>query len=93
VRFLITAAWASNSYLAFVFTQRFAVPADAVPGMIFAPGIPLVYLGTGIMSLGYGTFLATDFALCLRMLPDPESAGKDFAAITSRVSGLPDRMS
>ncbi|MGK3206736.1 hypothetical protein [Amycolatopsis sp. MEPSY49] len=34
VRFLITAAWASNSYLAFVFTQRFAVPAEAVPGLI-----------------------------------------------------------
>jgi hypothetical protein len=102
VRFPITAAWASNSYLAFVFTQRFAVPAGAVPGMIFlltligiacvavtawltgwlsdklrrqkpfvligglvlaaglvlvalAPGIPLVYLGTGIMSLGFRT--------------------------------------
>ncbi|WIX98872.1 MFS transporter [Amycolatopsis mongoliensis] len=128
VRFLITAAWASNSYLAFVFTQRFAVPAGAVPGMIFlltligiacvavtawltgwlsdkirrqkpfvlagglvlaaglvlvalSPSIPVVYLGTAIMSLGYGTFLATDFALCLRMLPDPESAGKDFAVL------------
>jgi hypothetical protein len=33
------------------------------------------------MSLGYGAFLATDFALCLRMLPDPESAGKDFAVL------------
>ncbi|VVJ21963.1 Uncharacterised protein [Amycolatopsis camponoti] len=128
VRFLITAAWAANSYLAFVFTQRFAVPAAAVPGMIFlltligiacvavtawltgwlsdrirrqkpfvlagglvlaaglvlvalAPSIPVVYLGTAVMSLGYGTFLATDFALCLRMLPDPESAGKDFAVL------------
>lgn len=128
VRFLITAAWAANSYLAFVFTQRFAVAADAVPGMIFlltligiacvavtawltgwlsdrirrqkpfvlaggvvlaaglvlvalAPSIPLVYTGTAVMSLGYGTFLATDFALCLRMLPDPESAGKDFAVL------------
>ncbi|MEU0797358.1 MFS transporter [Amycolatopsis sp. NPDC005961] len=128
VRFLITAAWAANSYLAFVFTQRFAVPAGAVPGMIFlltligiacvavtawltgwlsdrirrqkpfvlagglvlaaglvlvalAPSIPVVYLGTAVMSLGYGTFLATDFALCLRMLPDPESAGKDFAVL------------
>jgi MFS family permease len=128
VRFLITAAWASNSYLAFVFTQRFAVAADAVPGMIFlvtligivcvavtawltgwlsdrirrqkpfvlvgglvlaaglvvvalSPGIPVVFVGAAIMSLGYGTFLATDFALCLRMLPDPESAGKDFAVL------------
>ncbi|MFC4942855.1 MFS transporter [Pseudonocardia sp. GCM10023141] len=128
VRFLITAAWAANSYLAFLFTQRFAVPTDAVPGMIFlltllaiacvavtawvtgwlsdriqrqkpfvlfggivlaaglvvvalAPDIPIAYLGTGIMSLGYGTFLATDFALCLRMLPDAESAGKDFAVL------------
>jgi MFS family permease len=128
VRFMITAAWACNSYLAFLFTQRFAVAADAVPGMIFlitligiacvavtawltgwlsdrirrqkpfvfvgglvlaaglvvvalAPGIPVVFLGAAVMSLGYGTFLATDFALCLRMLPDPESAGKDFAVL------------
>lgn len=128
VRFLITAAWASNSYLAFVFTQRFAVATDAVPGMIFrltlvaiacvavtawltgwlsdkirrqkpfvligglvlavgltvvalAPDISIVYGGVAIMSLGYGAFLATDFALCLRMLPDPESAGKDFAVL------------
>jgi MFS family permease len=126
VRFLLTAAWASNSYLAFVFTQRFAVPTDAVAGKIlvltligiacvavtawltgwasdriqrqkpfvlggglvlavglvvvaFSPAIPVVYAGAAIMSLGYGTCLATDFALCLRMLPDPESAGKDFA--------------
>ncbi|MEV8376040.1 MFS transporter [Kribbella sp. NPDC056861] len=128
VRFLITAAWASNSYLAFVFTQRFAVPTADVPGKIFlltliaiacvavtawltgwlsdklrrqkpfvlagglvlaaglvvvalSPSIPVVYAGAAIMSLGYGTFLATDFALCLRMLPDPESAGKDFAVL------------
>ncbi|HWD06828.1 MAG TPA: MFS transporter, partial [Amycolatopsis sp.] len=128
VRFLITAAWASNSYLAFVFTQRFAVPAAAVPGMIFlltligiacvavtawltgwlsdrirrqkpfvftgglvlaaglvlvalSPSVPVVYLGTAVMSLGYGAFLATDFALCLRVLPDPGSAGKDFAVL------------
>ncbi|HTI21524.1 MAG TPA: MFS transporter, partial [Kutzneria sp.] len=128
VRFLITAAWACNSYLAFLFTQRFAVAADAVPGMIFlitligiacvavtawltgwlsdrirrqkpfvlvgglvlaaglvvvalAPGIASVFVGAAVMSLGYGAFLATDFALCLRMLPDPESAGKDFAVL------------
>ncbi|MFC0545915.1 MFS transporter [Kutzneria chonburiensis] len=128
VRFMITAAWACNSYLAFLFTQRFAVAAEAVPGMIFlitligiacvavtawltgwlsdrirrqkpfvfvgglvlavglvvvalAPGIPAVFLGAAVMSLGYGAFLATDFALCLRMLPDPESAGKDFAVL------------
>ncbi|SDW75449.1 Na+/melibiose symporter [Amycolatopsis xylanica] len=128
VRFLITAAWASNSYLAFVFTQRFEVSTDAVAGKIlvltligilcvavtawltgwlsdriqrqkpfvlggglvlavglvvvaFSPAIPAVYAGAAIMSLGYGTFLATDFALCLRMLPDPESAGKDFAVL------------
>ncbi|MFI9381311.1 MFS transporter [Kutzneria sp. NPDC052558] len=128
VRFLISAAWASNSYLAFVLTQRFAVAADAVAGMIFlltlvgiacvavvawltgwlsdrirrqkpfvfggglvlavglvvvafSPGIPAVYAGAAVMSLGYGAFLATDFALCLRMLPDPESAGKDFAVL------------
>ncbi|MFD8498145.1 MFS transporter [Amycolatopsis sp. NPDC059657] len=128
VRFLITAAWASNSYLAFVFTQRFGVPTGEVAGKILvltligilcvavtawltgwlsdriqrqkpfvlggglvlaaglvvvalSPAIPVVYAGAGIMSLGYGTFLATDFALCLRMLPDPESAGRDFAVL------------
>jgi dipeptide/tripeptide permease len=46
-----------------------------------APGVPMVYVGAAIMSLGYGSFLATDFALCLRMLPNPESAGKDFAVL------------
>jgi len=40
-----------------------------------------VFVGAAVMSLGYGAFLATDFALCLRMLPDPESAGKDFAVL------------
>src|SRR3954467_15998723 len=42
---------------------------------------PSIQRSSAVMSLGYGAFLATDFALCLRMLPDPESAGKDFAVL------------
>lgn len=128
VRFLISAAWASNAYFAFVLLQRFKVSSEDVSGMIFlltllaiacvaavawltgwlsdkihrqkpfvfvggivlaagsivmafAPSIPVVFVGVAIMSIGYGGFLATDFALCIRMLPDPEEAGKDFAVL------------
>ena len=128
VRFLITAAWASNAYFSFVLLQRFHVSSKDVSGMIFlltllaiacvaamawltgwlsdrihrqkpfvvaggvvlalglvvmaiTPSIPVVFIGVAIMSLGYGAFIATDFALCIRMLPDPEESGKDFAVL------------
>lgn len=35
MRFLATAAWASNTYFSFVLLQRFPVPTEQLPGMIF----------------------------------------------------------
>ncbi|HEY0260752.1 MAG TPA: MFS transporter [Lacisediminihabitans sp.] len=128
VRFLLSAAWAANTYFSFVLLQRFHVPTEEVSPMIlvttligivclgvmawltgwlsdkihrqkpfvvgggivlavglvvmaFTPSIPVMFVGVAIMSLGFGGFMATDFALCIRMLPDPEESGKDFAVL------------
>lgn len=128
VRFLVTCAYASAAYLAFLLIERFGmteaevsktvvgltvtniafvatccgldgwlsdrlkrqkpfvigggiVAALGLAIMAFASTIPMVYLGVSVLGLGYGFFLATDFALCIRMLPDPENIGKDFAVL------------
>lgn len=47
----------------------------------FAATIPVLYVGMGILGFGFGIFLATDFALCIRMLPNAEDIGKDFAVL------------
>jgi MFS family permease len=49
--------------------------------MAFAPSLAFVYLATAAIGLGTGLFLAVDSALCVRMLPSTENAGKDFAII------------
>lgn len=54
----------------------------------FAPDLATLLVGMTILGLGYGCFLATDFALCIRMLPDAESRGNDFA-ILNIASTLP----
>lgn len=47
----------------------------------FAPTIELVYLAVAILGIGTGLFFSIDSALCVRMLPSAENAGKDFAII------------
>jgi MFS family permease len=47
----------------------------------FAPTIEVVYLAVAILGVGTGLFFSIDSALCVRMLPSAENAGKDFAII------------
>jgi MFS family permease len=47
----------------------------------FAPTIELVYLAVAVLGVGTGLFFSIDSALCVRMLPSAENAGKDFAII------------
>jgi MFS family permease len=47
----------------------------------FAPSIPVVYVAIAILGIGTGMFAAIDTALCVRMLPSAENAGKDLAII------------
>lgn len=49
--------------------------------MAFTLSIPVVFVGVAIMSFGFGGYMGTDFALCIRMVPDPEEPGKDFAVL------------
>ncbi|HEX4400166.1 MAG TPA: MFS transporter [Galbitalea sp.] len=49
--------------------------------LAFAPSPIWEYVSAAVMSLGYGTFLATDFAMCIRVLPNPETFGKDFGVL------------
>lgn len=47
----------------------------------FAPTIEVVYLAVAILGIGTGLFFSIDSAMCVRMLPSAENAGKDFAII------------
>ena len=49
--------------------------------MAFAPSLAFVYVATGILGFGTGLFLAIDLAMCVRVLPSSEEAGKDLAII------------
>ncbi|MGM7667619.1 MFS transporter [Microbacterium sp. A93] len=55
--------------------------AAALTLQAFAPTIEVVYLAVGILGLGTGLFFSIDSAMCVRMLPSAENAGKDFAII------------
>lgn len=46
-----------------------------------AQTIEIVYLAVAILGVGTGLFFSIDSALCVRMLPSAENAGKDFAII------------
>ena len=65
-----------------------AVAAAGLAFLAFATSLTAVFLATGLIGVGFGMFLATDFALCLRVLPDAESVGKDFAVL-NMASALP----
>jgi len=53
-----------------------------------APTFSLVLVGVVVHAVGIGAFIAVDFALCARLLPDPEHAGKDMA-IFGLASAIP----
>lgn len=50
---------------------------------MFATTIPIVILGSIFVSLGFGIFNSTDASLVMRVLPDPENAGKDVGLMAS----------
>ena len=55
--------------------------AGALITMSFAQSLELVYLATAALGIGMGLFFSIDSALCVRMLPSMENAGKDLAII------------
>jgi len=46
-----------------------------------APSLGALYITSGLLGLGTGLFVAIDGALCIRMLPNLDDAGKDLAII------------
>ncbi|MFI9380455.1 MFS transporter [Kutzneria sp. NPDC052558] len=56
--------------------------------MATAGSLATVFVAVVLGGIGTGTFLAVDLALCVRLLPDAENAGKDMAII-SVASALP----
>ena len=71
----------------FVFGGSLVAAAGLVM-LAFASTLTMAFVATGVVGVGFGMFLATDFALCLRVLPDAESVGKDFAVL-NMASALP----
>lgn len=57
------------------------VSAAGLALMAFATSMPMVYAAVALLGLGTGLFFSIDSALCVRMLPSAEDAGKDFAII------------
>ncbi|MBM2622713.1 MFS transporter [Actinoplanes sp. LDG1-06] len=57
------------------------IAAAALVMMAFAPSLTVVYLATGLLGIGTGAFFAIDLAMCVRVLPSTEDAGKDLAII------------
>jgi MFS family permease len=49
--------------------------------MALAPSVAAVFVATALTGLATGVFFAVDSALCVRMLPSAENAGKDLAVI------------
>ncbi|WP_236794766.1 MFS transporter [Amycolatopsis sp. GM8] len=46
-----------------------------------APSVAIVFAAAGLLGIASGLFLATDLAMCVRVLPSGENAGKDLAII------------
>jgi predicted MFS family arabinose efflux permease len=58
-----------------------AIAAVALVLMAMAPDIPTVFVATALVGIGTGLFFSIDSALCVRVLPNFENAGKDLAII------------
>lgn len=50
---------------------------------MFATGIPFVIIGSIFVALGFGIFNSTDASLVMRVLPNPNDAGKDVGLMAS----------
>lgn len=55
--------------------------ALGLAGMAFAPNVGFVFAATALVGVGTGLFFSIDSAMCVRVLPSSENAGKDFAII------------
>lgn len=55
--------------------------AFALVLMAVAPNLGFVYGATALLGLGTGMFFAIDLAMCVRVLPSEQDAGKDLAII------------
>ncbi|WP_313073545.1 MFS transporter [Lacrimispora sp.] len=42
-----------------------------------APSLPIVFIGTAILGIGYGSYIAVDMGLIARILPNKKDAAKD----------------
>lgn len=49
--------------------------------LAFAPNIGVVFAAQALTGIGTGLFFSIDTAMCVRVLPSSENAGKDFAII------------
>ncbi|MHA7305564.1 MFS transporter [Arthrobacter sp. TMN-49] len=58
-----------------------AVIALAALILAFAPTWTGALIGAAVLGVGYGAYLAVDFALLTQVLPHPESRGKDLGVI------------
>lgn len=57
------------------------VAAGALALMATAPNLTVVYVATALLGVGTGMFFAIDLAMCVRVLPSEQDAGKDLAII------------
>lgn len=57
------------------------VSALALVLMAFAAHIWMVYVATGLLGLAAGLMVSVDTAMCVRVLPNSENAGKDLGII------------
>jgi MFS family permease len=65
-----------------------ALAAIALVLMSAAGSITIVIVASALLGLGIGSFLSVDLALCVRVLPNAEDAGKDLA-IMNIANSLP----
>ncbi len=57
--------------------------------MAFAPSLPLIVVGSLLVSVGIGTFAAVDQALLLDVLPEKETDAGRFMGITGFATSIP----
>ncbi|MBW4721395.1 MFS transporter [Saccharothrix obliqua] len=57
------------------------ITAVGTLGVVFAPALGLVMVSIAVQAVGFGTFLAVNFAMCVRVLPNPADAGRDLALV------------
>jgi MFS family permease len=57
------------------------ITAAGTLGVAFAPTLGTVVVAIAVQAVGFGTFVAVNFALCVRVLPNPADAGRDLAVV------------